>query len=207
MDEKEKQIIEKAYEMFRNYGIKSVTMDDLSNNLGMSKKTVYQYVSDKSELVQKVMEYEYMLKAQSFESISKNKENAVEELIAVNNFINELHKSYKPSMMYDLKKYYPEIHNKFKDERRQRMYNSMVSNLKQGKAENLYRQDMDEDIIAKLHMFRYENLIGNDLFSFDEITSENFVNEVFKYHLHGILNENGLKLYNDFINISGKQLT
>lgn len=200
MDEKEKQIIEKACDMFMNYGIKSVTMDDLSNNLGMSKKTLYQYISDKTELVHKVLEYEYKLKAQSFESISKNKGNAVEELIAVNNFINEMHKSYKPSMMYDLKKYYPEIHNKYKDERRKRMYNSMVANLKQGKTENLYRQDMDEEIIAKLHMFRYESMIGNDLFSFEEITSENFINEVFKYHLHGILNENGLKLYNELKN-------
>ncbi|HEX6193727.1 MAG TPA: helix-turn-helix domain-containing protein, partial [Chitinophagaceae bacterium] len=55
MDTKER-IQNKAEELFMQFGIRSVSMDDIANNLGMSKKTVYQYFVDKDELVEAVVQ-------------------------------------------------------------------------------------------------------------------------------------------------------
>jgi AcrR family transcriptional regulator len=55
MDVKER-ILVKSEEMFMQFGIRSVSMDDIANNLGMSKKTLYQYFVDKDELVDAVIE-------------------------------------------------------------------------------------------------------------------------------------------------------
>jgi AcrR family transcriptional regulator len=56
--EQRDRIQEKANEMFMRYGIRSVSMDDIAGQLGMSKKTLYQYFSDKDELVDAVMQAE-----------------------------------------------------------------------------------------------------------------------------------------------------
>ena len=49
------QIINKAEDLFLRYGLKSVTMDDIARKLGISKKTLYQYVENKTDLVSKIM--------------------------------------------------------------------------------------------------------------------------------------------------------
>ena len=49
------RIQEKATELFMRFGIRSVSMDDIATQLGMSKKTIYQFFADKDELVDAVM--------------------------------------------------------------------------------------------------------------------------------------------------------
>jgi len=50
----QERIRQKADELFRRYGIRSVTMDEIATQLGMSKKTIYQYYTDKDQLVDAV---------------------------------------------------------------------------------------------------------------------------------------------------------
>ena len=52
-----KQRIQKAaHDLVMQYSIRSVSMDDIAANLGMSKKTIYQYFKDKDELVESVVD-------------------------------------------------------------------------------------------------------------------------------------------------------
>lgn len=191
---KEQHIIEKSLELFQKYGIKSVTMDDLSSELGMSKKTLYQYFNDKADLVGKIIFYEFKRKSSQIEEILNGPGNAIEQLLSMNKFIHREHKSYKPGMLFDLKKYFPEAFQSFSKAKRDFMFNSFSKNITKGKKEGIYREDLDEKIIAKLHVFRNESIMENDIFTFDEVTSTKFVNEIFNYHLHGIVNEKGLKI-------------
>ncbi len=193
MQEKEQHIIKETEQLYRKYGIKSVTMDDVAVHLGISKKTLYQIVKDKKELVEKVFikELEYREK-QYLEIFSKNL-NAIDELLEVKEFIKELFKEHNPSMNFDLRKYYPELYNKIKDVKRKRMYETSLRNLEKGKRDGLYRKELNAEIIAKLHVFRIENIIDNDLFTPEELVSEAFFNEIFKYHIYGIVNNKGLE--------------
>ncbi len=191
---KEKHIIEKSLELFQKYGIKSVTMDDISTELGMSKKTLYQYFNDKNDLVTKVITYEFEKKLNVFNGIMNGPGNAIDHLVVANNFILEEHKSHKPSMIFDLQKYFPEAYSQIHNAKRSHLFNAIKENLLQGQDEGIYRSDLDADIIAKLHVFRTESILGNDIFTMEELTSLKFVNEIFNYHLHGIVNEKGLKI-------------
>ena len=56
--EQQERIVKKAHELFMRYGIRSVSMDEVANHLGMSKKTIYQYYADKDELVDAVIDHE-----------------------------------------------------------------------------------------------------------------------------------------------------
>lgn len=192
MEEKERQLISKANELYKKFGIKSVSMDDISTQMAISKKTLYKFVKDKNELVYKVVNYEMKRRETIFKEIFSKSLNAILELKEVNNAINELLLDYNYSMEYDLQKYYPEIFTKVKEKKRQKMFDSIVKNLKKGKEEGFYRKDLNEKTLAKLHVFRIENITETDQFSLEEINSPEFINEVFTYHLRGIVNKKGL---------------
>ena len=94
----------------------------------------------------------------------------------------------------NLKKYYPDIYRNLMSARRKLMYESMITNIRKGKKEGIYREELDEKIIAKLHLLRIENLQTTEIFNEEEMHSQKFFREVFVYHIHGLATEKGLKI-------------
>ena len=194
MDDKLNELLARVFVLYNKYGIKSVTMDDVSSELGISKKTLYQYVKDKSELVEKVMSLNSLCHREAIYAIISQKNNAIEELLAVNKYMNEMIREQNPTLNYDLRKYYPAIFSKLMEESHREMYESIKKNLVKGQKEGLYRMDMDIDIISKLHITRLEYKYSSISFSNEELNSEKVMREIFIYHLHGIISEKGRKL-------------
>lgn len=176
------------------YGIKSITMDDVARELGISKKTLYQYVTDKTDLVKKVVELEIEDKAEGFSKMNCPGLNAIEEIFEVHKMVRQMLKDYNPSTEYDLRKYYPDLYNQVVKVRRERIYNNTVANLEKGKAEGLYRQELNNEIIAKLQLSRIETAFDDKVFTQDELLSPKLFLEMFVYHIRGIANEKGLQV-------------
>jgi len=200
MTDENLDILKKVFELYIKYGIKSVTMDDVAHELGISKKTLYQIVKDKQDLVQQVVAAERKCQMKSFEKIMGSKLNAIEQLIVVIRTVNKVMEENSPTYLYDLKKYYPDLFKIFREEGRQKMYNSMVANIKQGKKEGLYRKDLDEVIIAKLYLTRVEAIQDSEIFTESEIHSSEFFREVLIYHIRGMASENGLEVLENCLN-------
>lgn len=179
--------------MFSRYGIRSVTMDDISRELGVSKKTLYQHVADKNDLIDRVIELELVQKRSFMEELNGSTANAIDQLIQVNRQIHSTLSSHNPTFYYDLKKYYPEIFRKWMDARRKRMFELITSNMNKGKQEGLYRKNLNENVIARLYLARMEMLNDNEIILEEESDSVDFIREIFIYHLHGICNATGLK--------------
>lgn len=192
MEQKLNYILTKSYELFNKYGIKSITMDDVAYELGISKKTLYAHVSNKEDLVYKFVEQDRQHRQASFQQIINKNYNAIEELFEVNKLVKQMLSEYNPSTEYDLKKYYPEIFTEQKKTKRNGMYEAVLNNLKKGKKEGLYRQELDEIIIAKLYVSRIESICENELFTESEYKSAHFVNETINYHIRGIANKKGI---------------
>jgi AcrR family transcriptional regulator len=197
MDEKLNSLLERVFKLYNKFGIKSVTMDDVARELGISKKTLYQYVSDKAELVEKVITQNTDHHRRVIYGIVAQGHNAIEELLEVNRYMNQMMKEQNPTLDYDLKKYYPEIHARLVRESRKRMYESIRLNLVKGQKEGLYRQDMDIDVISRLHMTRLEYKYSSDSFTITELNSEKIMKEIFIYHLHGIASDKGRQVLNE----------
>ena len=200
MNEEFEKILKKVSVLYRKYGIKSVTMDDVARELGISKKTLYQYVSDKTELVEKVVEHTRHCNFSSMKDINAINGNAIEQLIEVSQMVNSLMKNHSPSYEYDLKKYYPEIFKNLMSARREVMYESMLANIRQGKKEGVYRENLDEEIISKLHLLRMENLQSSEIFNEEERHTPKFFRELFIYHIHGLATLKGLEILNKNMN-------
>lgn len=199
MEKEAENIVEKVGSLYFKYGIKSITMDDVAKELGISKKTLYNYFTDKSELVSSVVDNILNYHTNKSECIFCKNLNAIEEIFEVNNFFTHMLKDYNHSMVYDLKKYYPDIFKRLHEKRREKMYNSVLNNLKKGKEEGLFRQEMNEEIISKLHVSRIEGIFDSNIFTVEEFTSPEFVFEIFNYHIRGIVNEKGLEIVNNKI--------
>ena len=166
-----KNILLKVRELYMKYGIKSITMDDVARELGISKKTLYQYVTDKDDLVGKFIDNEIALRQEEICKCFRVGFNAIEELFEISIFMNKLMRDQNPATEHDLKKYYPHHYQKIVKTRREGIFNYILLNLKKGKKEGLYREDMNEEIIAKLYLSRAESIHLNDLFTVEEFTS------------------------------------
>ena len=194
MNDDQKKILLKVRELYMKFGIKSITMDDVSRELGISKKTLYQFVADKDELVGKVIDYEIEVRKDEIFKCFRIGFNAVEELFEISLFMNKLMREQNPATDHDLKKYYPQHYQKIVKARREGVFNYILSNLKKGKEEGLYRTDLDEEIIAKFYLSRAETLHLNDLYTVEEFTSIKIFTELLTYHIRGIATEKGIQV-------------
>jgi AcrR family transcriptional regulator len=192
MNEDLKVILSKVRELYTKYGIKGITMDDVAKELGISKKTLYQHVTDKDDLVGKYIDNEIELRLKQICECFKIGYNAIEELFEISLFMNKLMKEQNPVTEHDLKKYYPEHFQRIVKVRREGMFSYILQNLKKGKNEGLYREDMDDEVIAKLYLARSENIAVNTLYTVAEFTSLKTFIELLTYHIRGIATPNGI---------------
>jgi AcrR family transcriptional regulator len=194
MNEEQKKILLKVGELYNKYGIKSITMDDVARELGISKKTLYQFVADKDDLVGKFIENEIEQRQEEICKCFGEGFNAIEELFEISLFINKLIKNQSPTTEYDLKKYYPHHFDRIVKARREKVYNYILLNLRKGKEEGLYRKELNEEVIAKLHLSRTENVHYTEIFTIEEFTSFKLFLELLIYHIRGISTEKGINV-------------
>lgn len=199
MEEKEIFIIEKVGELFMKYGIKSVSMDDIAQQICISKKTLYQFFKDKADLVTKVVNFQNCEKDKKFIEIINSKKNAIDKLIDVSKHLIEVLKTVNPPVLYDLQKYYPELSKELIVNRKEHVYNNIRTNIINGIKEGLYRNDLNADIIASNYVKRIDDIF----FEIDENIKQYPQHEIFMqlfiYHLRGIVNNEGLKYIEDKI--------
>ncbi len=193
---KEEKIIQKSLELFSTYGIKSVSMEDISTNLGISKKTLYRFVKDKQELVGKAIANNFDTNDKKIQALLKPTFNAIEEVLALVRFFTELHQSHSPNMIFDLQKFYPEVYQTLCKKRKEKLLLFYENNFKKGIKEGLYRQNMDMDVVKRIIVHLSETIIESDTFTIEEIASPHFIQELYSYHLHGIVSEKGHEILN-----------
>lgn len=196
MNDEMKSILLKVRELYNRYGVKSITMDDVARELGISKKTIYQYVTDKDDLVGKFVGNEITMRQEEICKCFNTGFNAIEELFELSIFMNKLIRDQNPATDHDLKKYYPHHYQKMVNVRRERIFNYIFQNLNKGKEEGLYRPEIDSEIISKLYLSRVETIHLNDLFTVEEFTSMRLFIELLNYHIRGIATEKGIDVLN-----------
>jgi len=198
MESQKQKILETASEMFFQCGIRSVSMDDISGKLTISKKTLYQYYSNKKELIEQVLKWELAHPKFSFESPKFEGLNAIERYWEFYQFISEMIKKPHHSLEFDLKKYHPELWNDFKNGKMKLFGEELILNIKQGIDEGLYRQELNIDIVSNLLVRFYLNMWNEeyDVFSKEELMSEELNRELTIYHLHGICSQKGIEYLN-----------
>jgi AcrR family transcriptional regulator len=197
VDEKWIQILEKSRQLFYSYGIRSLSMDDISRHMGISKKTLYQYVSSKDDLVEKVMDY--LLNHDKLIQCDEANEalNAIDILLHASQIVNNEIKETNPVVVFDLQKYYPEIFARFLEQKKQRIYTRIIENMQQGIAEGYYRNDLKIELVARLYVNNLVELHKADFIVNRELTFPEVFQVMFENHIRAISNVKGVQYFEE----------
>lgn len=197
VDEKLLQILEKSRQLFYSYGVRSLSMDDISRHMGISKKTLYQYVSSKDDLVEKVMDYllhhDKLMKCDE----DPEKMNAIDILLHASQIVNNEIKETNPVVVFDLQKYYPEVFAKFLEQKKQRIYTRIIENMQQGIAEGYYRNDLKIELVARLYVNNLVELHNADFIVNRELTFPEVFQVMFENHIRAISNAKGVQYFEE----------
>lgn len=188
------RILVRARDLFMQFGIRSVSMDDIATEMGISKKTIYQYFADKEELVSAVILLKIGENQSRCDLDRKESANAIEEMFRAMEMVEQMFRTMNPSVLFDLRKYHPVAYAHFEKHKNDYLFNVIRSNLERGIREELYRPEINVEIIAR---FRVDSM----LLPFDPIflnrqkaTLADVEQQVIEHYLFGIVTLKGYKL-------------
>lgn len=196
------KITQKAAELFVTLGFKSVTMDDIANELGISKKTIYTHFSNKTELVKEVTHYLFDTISCGIDDIRAEEKNPIEELYEIKKYMMLQLKDEKSSPQYQLQKYYPEIYDTLKEKHFEKMHACTLTNLQRGISQGLYRENLAIEFVARMYFIGVNGIKDNTLFPLEKFPKASLFEEYLEYHLRGIVTNEGLKTLKKFIKTS-----
>ena len=176
------------------YGIRSITMDEIATTLGISKKTIYQFFTDKDDLVFAVVEQEIGKNEDECLQFRNEATDAIHEIFLAVEDLEELLAYTNPLMLYDLEKYHPRAFQKIKQYKYQFLYDATTENLRRGIEEGLYRKDIQKDIVAKSRVESAFLVFNIDLFPHSRYSMSEVNFELALLFLHGVANEKGKQL-------------
>ena len=187
------KILEKSNELFLNLGFKSVTMDEIASSLGVSKKTLYKYFSNKTALIDAVTEYMFNTICCSIDTICAQELNPIDELFHIKRVVTEHLKDEKSSPLYQLQKYYPKIYASLKQKQFHVMHDCVINNLKKGVEIRLYRETINLEFISRIYFNGMIGIKDKDLFPLTDYSMNTLMNYYLEYHLRGICTEKGIQ--------------
>lgn len=188
------RIREKAHDLYMQYGIRSVSMDDIANSLGMSKKTIYQHYADKDELVVAVIEKEIEQNQRTCELDRSQSVNAIHEIFKAMDMMVELFSNMNPSLLFDMQKYHPKAFQVFLKHKNDYIYSIIKENIERGIYEALYRAEIKVDILSRCRLETMMLPLSPDFHSKLKYNLAEIEEEFIIHFLFGLASPKGYKL-------------
>lgn len=198
MEDKKLHIIKNVGKLYLKFGIRSVTMDDVAQEFGISKKTLYHYFIDKKDLVSQVIDY--YLENSMFEFNEAREGNAIDYYYCLREHISEILKYFNNNNIeFDLKKQYPRLYKRVHIRKREKIFRDTVLTINKGITEGLFRSDLDVELIAKLQVGRmlYTLNPDNEIFTDSEVAKIDLFDKVMDYHMHAICTPKGIEYFKE----------
>ena len=186
-------IIHKASELFLTYGFKSLTMSDMAQEMGVSKKTIYAHFDSKDDLVKATTDHVHHEIDKGIDDIQARKLNPIEEMFTIKSFVMEVLMGNRGAPEHQLQKYYPDIHSSMRSRQFNKIQGCVVENIHRGIDEGLYRESLNIKFIAKIYYIGITGISDQDIFPPDEIPSRHLYENFLDYHFHGIATKKGRK--------------
>lgn len=196
------RIIENSMEMFLNRGCKSVTMDEIAVENGISKRTLYELFSDKSTLLEECILYTSAKMKCNIDSLLKETGDIFDVIIKVHENQAELSINLRINFFAELKKFYPEIYQKLIIRFSEFHKDNITRFLQRGQDEGIILKNIDKVIVSKMIM-EISNIIGDkEIFSLENISRKQLFKETLLYFFRGISTEKGIKMMDEYLKIN-----
>lgn len=144
-----KRILTRASELFHQFGFKRVTMDDISHQLGMSKKTLYQHIPGKDALVEAFVENLLTRALGAAQEMFEEQTDIVSVTRRLIPLIHSRLQMVSPVMMADLQRHWPHLWDRI-HERRMAVLNLYLGQLEDAKAQGLLRDEVNPKVMVRI---------------------------------------------------------
>ena len=191
-------ILDSSQKIFLSKGFKNVNMDDLSREIGISKKTLYLHFENKLDLIHQILENHIEQEKKFISELINTKLNPIQKLTNIQKHNYEMLGNMNPIALYELQRYFPQAWAVFENYKNEFILNLITTNYKEGISLGYYRPEINVNIIALFHIHSIDSLfkIGIRL---KEINLGEIFKEYFNYHLRGIATEKGVKEINKIL--------
>ena len=194
-DPKLRMILDSAVGLFGEFGIRNINMDDISRKVGISKKTLYQYVKSKEDLIEKLFYYDQVKWDNEFSKLKLEEMNAIEILLQVSLMVFEEMGQLDPKIKYELMKYYESIFSGFMIKKQNHIFDLISKNIGKGINEGLYRSDVNVDLVAGLYVRNLVDMHNKDYCIIKNITFEQVFQVMFENHIRAISTLEGINYF------------
>ena len=144
----EEKILDRAHELFVKQGIRSVTMDELAQSLGISKRTIYEHFVDKKTLVEEdALRFHLFLKGETDRLINEA-DNVIQGVTRVMQFVKGILQVVTSMYFADMKRYYPTAFEHISQKREMRKADVTKVLVKRGIDQGVFRSDVNVDLVS-----------------------------------------------------------
>jgi TetR/AcrR family transcriptional regulator, cholesterol catabolism regulator len=192
------KILKGAEELFMRYGIRSISMDDIARHLAVSKKTLYQHFADKEDLVNEVFIEALEKDKKMFEAIKDQSRDALEEIALLSVTMKHHLEKVNPVLLFDLQKFHPKAWGAWLNFKNKFIRESVVRNLKQGKVEGYYREEIDPEIMAVVRIESVQLPFNPELFPKEKFKLATVQEHLLEHFIQGLLTDKGRKLFSKY---------
>jgi AcrR family transcriptional regulator len=188
-------ILDGTIDLFFEFGIKNLNMDDISRLLKISKKTLYQYAKSKEDLIEKLFYYDDMKWEKKISEIKLANLNAIDILIQVSIVVSEQIGKFDPKLKFEMKKYYEAIFHKFMLKKQTQIFEQISNNITKGIAEGLYRDNLNVELVAGLYVRNLVDMHNKDYCLVENITFDQIFEAMFENHIRAISTPDGIEYF------------
>jgi TetR/AcrR family transcriptional regulator, cholesterol catabolism regulator len=199
-------IKQKAKELFLKYGPRNVSMDDIADGLGTSKKTVYHLFQNKHAIVQEVVDDLVRAHNQLFENCRRESNDAIDEILKQEDGLSETCRSVRPSFFDELEKYFPDTWKQLQSYKL-KVYRSIEDNLRRGKDEGLYLEDLNLPVIADMRLQQVVNILRPEALTNISLNIRELIDEFTLFYLRAISTEKGRKQIRKYLDERSDSIT
>jgi AcrR family transcriptional regulator len=200
------RILSVAVELFSKFGIRSVSMDDLAHQLGISKKTIYLHFSDKDDIITLATE-QYLREGRDFvKGLNKESHDSIDALIKINTYMNRNNRETTASLLFDLQKYHPKAWHMMEAFKKNFLSEIVRVNLEKGIVAGLFREDIHPDISTRIRLEEASMVFNEELFPRSKFNLNEVSETLLAHFILGISTEKGRRLYKKYKDRSGVEL-
>lgn len=190
-----KNILEQSLNLFSQFGTRNVSMDDIAKVTGLSKKTIYQYIKDKDELIYKTFEFELNNACQTTTYIISTHENALETLIKITEWHANRVKCTNPVAILELQKYHPNVWALMTKHHQEHVIPNILNILTKGIEQGYFRENMNTSIVARLHVEKIRMMFDPNVFPYSKYELSEVYYTIQDLFIRSIVTNKGLKYY------------
>lgn len=201
------RILNVAGELFGKFGFRSISMDDIAHQLGMSKKTIYQYFSDKNEIVTLAVSRHLAHEKSVLQNIYDEAADAIDFLLASNQRMMQNIKETSSALILDLRKYHLDAWTLIEQFRKSFLFDLLLSNYQRGIQQALFRGDVMPEVIIRVRLEEVSMPLDYDLFPKEKYTRSELAGALLDHFILGVATEKGKALYATYKTNAHKQLS